>query len=262
MSLFNVGAEVYEAVNFELMESIVMDHVDSETLVLFDVDDVLIKPTQDYLFRHPIRKMLLRELRSRKSKEQMDQLFTDFFQRRQVELVDHRILGLLNKLECMQVTATAFTAWWTGSFGDIPMMEVLRMEGLEQVGISFDTLSPLKENHTFIEFDPKPSGYPMVYEKILITGQKSKAEVLKKIWNYLGLDHHNIIFIDDDLTNLKEVGSVVKSHGIDYIGIHYTQAINEPIRELNDEREKQRFTILEEKGVWLREDELDDYLAQ
>lgn len=53
-------AHIIETADLKIIES-VLEKADQDTLVIFDVDDVLIMPTAQFAFTHPIRKKLTKK---------------------------------------------------------------------------------------------------------------------------------------------------------------------------------------------------------
>ena len=63
-------AQITEITDFQLLESSIKN-MDSNTLVIFDVDHVLIMPTDEYsLNRNPYRRQLWQDLKLRSSEEE------------------------------------------------------------------------------------------------------------------------------------------------------------------------------------------------
>ncbi len=69
-----------------------------------------------------------------------------------------------------------------------------------------------------------------------------------------------IIFIDDQKKYLEEVEKFCEGHGLDFVGIHYTESLLAPIPEFDFAKEKLRFNILKEEKVWLSAPELQERL--
>lgn len=228
---------------------------DQETLVIFDVDDVLIAPTDEFAITDPIRKKLSKELKSKYDREKHQILLSDFFMKRKVRLVNSRIIDLLTDLKERHVPVTALTGWWTGRFGNILAMEELRFKGLSDVNISFTEISPFKSDNKFPDLQTK-GGIPIVKNGIILTALADKGETFLAALNKEKLKFKKIIFIDDDLDQIESVKKACKKLGVNFIGIHYTEAKLIPLPKLNEEMEKLRFEILEKEHIWLSDQEL------
>ncbi len=140
-----VLAKICEAEHIDAV-AVLLEQADKDTLVLWDIDDVLIAPENAFFMDAPIRKRLYEKLWLKHSKQKRKTLFSHFFTRRTVELVNPKVLDLLADLARRQVPYTGLSAWWTGPYGTIPRMEDLRFKGLREVGISFLETSPFKED--------------------------------------------------------------------------------------------------------------------
>lgn len=100
----------------------------------------------------------------------------------------------------------------------------------------------------------------MVISGIILTGLKDKGEVLGLALNSINKKFKRIIFIDDQEKYLEEVEKFCAQHGLDFIGIHYTESSFAPIPEFDPTKEKMRFNILKEERVWLSDPELEERL--
>lgn len=47
-------SEIMEASDFKGLFRLIQEHVEDDCIILLDVDDVLIAPTEEFDFRHPI----------------------------------------------------------------------------------------------------------------------------------------------------------------------------------------------------------------
>ncbi|MEC8383068.1 MAG: DUF2608 domain-containing protein [Pseudomonadota bacterium] len=253
----NCHAEIIKADNFDVLAKEVTQWVSKDSLVLFDVDDVLISPTDAFDFRNKIRKDLKKEISEDKSKRQVQVMFSDFFLKRKVKLVNKDMPKLLGFLKNAKIPTTALSAWWTGSFGTIEQMEKQRLKELDQVQISFADLSPFKKDMRFASHKTESGGTPLVIEGIILTALADKGEVLGLVLKKSKYKFKRIIFIDDQMKYLKEVESFCRKQGVDFFGVHYTESASAPVPELDLLLEKSRFNILKQEHVWLSDDELE-----
>lgn len=257
-ALQSLGAEMIKAPTVEVLESL-LEGVDPQTLVLWDVDDVLVQPTHAFYMEVPVRKRLYERLWLKYSKAERKALFSHFFLRREVELVHPRLLVLLESLKQGGIPCAALTAWWTGPYGSIPKMEDLRFEGLASVGISFVGCCPFR-NQSFTDLASQ-DGVPMVEQGVVFTALQDKAKVLEAVLAGCEKRFSKIIFIEDKLSNLKVVEKLCRKLQLSFLGIHYTQAADRPKPKLDAAFERERFRILEEEHQWLFDDELRDRLG-
>lgn len=242
--------------NLENVKILLDKEADKETLVIFDVDDVLIAPTDEFAFRKPIRKKFNKELKLKYNQQERKILFSDFFRKRMVRLITPKIIPLLNDLKNKKIPTTALTRWYTGRYGSIELMEALRFKGLDEVGISFVNISPLKNDIAFPLLKTK-DGIPMVKNGIILTAFADKGTTLLAVLDKEKLHFKKIIFIDDDLDQIASVKKACEKLGVNFIGIHYTQAQQIPLPKINKTIEKLRFKILEKEHIWLSDKELE-----
>lgn len=256
----NSHAEIIKANNFAILKNEVMKSASKDSLVLFDVDDVLISPTDEFNFRSKIRKDLKKEISQNKSKQEVQVMFSDFFLKRKVKLVNENMPKLLKFLKEKRIPVSALSSWWTDNFGTIQEMEKQRLKELEQVKISFSDLSPFNKDISFISHKTEHGGTPMIISGIILTALGDKGQVLGLALKSINKKFKRIIFIDDQKKYLEEVEKFCEGHGLDFVGIHYTESLLAPIPEFDFAKEKLRFNILKEEQVWLSAPELQERL--
>ena len=89
-------AQITQITDFQLIESNIKN-MDSDTLVIFDVDHVLIMPTYEYsLNRNPYRKQLWQDLKLRSSEEEFKFLRSIAVSSAKWRLVDPNIMTVLS----------------------------------------------------------------------------------------------------------------------------------------------------------------------
>lgn len=256
----NCQAEIIEAVNFVALEKTVTQLASENSLVLFDVDDVLIAPTDEFNFCSKIRKDLKKEIAQNQSRKDVQVIFSDFFLKRKVKLVNENMPRLLEFLRNTKIPTTALSAWWTGSFGTITEMEKQRLKELDQVQISFVDLSPFNQDMYFSSYKTENGGIPMVISGIILTALRDKGEVLGLVLKNSKKKFKRIVFIDDQIKYLEEVEKLCSEQGVDFFGIHYTESSFAPIPILDLEKEKLRFNVLKQEHIWLSDHELEERL--
>ena len=256
LQVTNCNAEILKAANFDTLHKIVISEASDESLVLFDVDDVLIAPTDEFNFRSEIRKTLKNELAQDKEKKEIQEIFSDFFLKRKVQLVNKNMPSLLAYLKNKRIPASALSAWWTNQFGKINEMEHQRLKELNHVGISFVDISPFNKDIDFTSHKNEKGGTPMIISGVILTALADKGEILGLALNQTKSKFKKIIFIDDQMKYLHEVEKFCNEKGIEFLGIHYTEASKLPIPVLDPEKEKLRFDILKRDQIWLLDDEL------
>ena len=227
-----------------------------DTLVIFDVDHVLIMPTDEYtLNRHPYRKQLWEELEGRLSEEDMKALYGLTASKAKWRLVDPGIIEIFTYLKKRQIPSIALTSIYTGKFGTIEKLEDWRIKHLHNLGFDFANLTPIQEEMLLYELEEQ-GGVPMLKSGIILTAQVDKGRVLEHVLCRSNYYPKTIIFIDDMLNNLESLEKLSAKLKIKFHGFHYTAASNIPIPVIDKKIERLRFQILEKEREWLNYQEL------
>ena len=234
----------------------VIKKINQDTLVIFDVDHVLIMPKDDYTRnRHPYRQILWREIVNRNSKQKIKMLQSIVTVSSKWCLMDPKILNILADLENNLIPSIALTSYGTGKLGIIESLEDLRIHELKSLGIDFVNLSPIK-NKVLIHELKNEHGIPMFKDGIIFTAELDKAIILDYILRNKNYHPKKIIFIDDQLNNLKSIENFCTKSLIKFCGFHYIAISKRPVCIIDNEKEKMRFKILEKEHRWLSSTEL------
>jgi len=233
---------------------------DQSTLVIFDIDEVLIQG-KDQIFHPKYKKTQLSakldEYAHKYGTNFMNQMVSIILNTRKAVLVDKKILELLNYLNQKKIPTIALTHCSTGSMGVIEKVEDWRINELKGVGIVFSTFT---NDLIFHKLHGKNERSPLLKGGILFTNFVDKSLVLHQFLESTGFKPKKIIFIDDDRNNLELTEKLCVAMGIDFIGIEYLAATNKPCLAFNKERMNFQFTILEKQKKWLSDAEADQLL--
>ena len=226
-------------------------------LVIFDVDDVLIKPCNDDDFRHPYRAKLWKDIKDQSTLQKVELLHSSILAATKPSLTDPYIKQIFNFLKLHHIPAIALTAMGTGNFGIIEKMEELRIEELNKVGISFASLAPLSKELFIPELRGTNvvfsgcTGIPMLKNGIIFTAGIDKGTVLEYLFNKYNYYPETIIFVDDYLNNLKSVMQLSIKLNQKFYGFHYTAISLTKFHKIDEKLEKLRFNILDQENRWL-----------
>jgi hypothetical protein len=69
-----------------------------------------------------------------------------------------------------------------------------------------------------------------------------------------------IIFVDDNADYLKSVSYMCEENSIEFIGFQYLAEVFNQDKEINPEIAKIQIKILDEKQIWLQDNEVANYL--
>ena len=235
----------------------VINKADHTSLVLFDVDDVLIMDEHPYRLTHPYRKQWRRESKARLSEEERNLLFSIILAERNVRLVDPSIVDILGDLEKRKIPTMALTKLYTDKFGVIEKMQDWRIKELNAINIDFSKLTPIKDE-ILIHGLQVGYGVPVLLEGVILTANRDKADILEHILHEKKYYPKSIIFVDDVLENLEVVQNLCERLKINFHGFEYLAAKQVPEIELDEKSERVRFQILEQKYRWLTEHNLTD----
>ena len=179
-----------------------IEHADSNTLVIFDVDHVLIMPTDEYtLNRHPYRQELWQAIENRISKEEWKELYGITASKAKWRLVDPDIVRIFTELKVKKIPTMALSSIYTGKFGVIESIEDWRVKQLHDLGLDFTTLTPIKIDLHAKEIEEN-DGIPVLKSGVMLTAQVDKGKMLEHVLLQTHYRPKTIIFVDDQLKNL------------------------------------------------------------
>lgn len=259
-SLIILGAMVFTfealASSIEKIEKInqiksKIKEADSNTLVIWDIDNVIMMPQDAYtLSRNKHRKELWQELQNELSDEQIKHLYSIITINAKWQLVEPEVLLLMADLEKRNIPTVALSTFGTGKYGIIDKREMIRLRDLKSVHIDFTPTSPFAVDAEFPELASE-HGIPMIKNGVIFTTELDKAQVLGKVLQHFAYRPREIIFIDDQLKNLESVSLLCQSLGIKFHGFHYVAVSLLPPIPSTKEAEEKRFKILQQNHQWL-----------
>ena len=237
-----------------------------DTLVIFDVDEVLITPSSQDDLRHPYRDRLLQSIFNRIKPLEIELLKSIIFLTAKQVLVESRITEIFEKLKSHKIPAIALTAMGTGKLGIIKKMHDFRFTQLDSVNLSFEHLSPIDGEHIMLELSTRNrkfsgldcKGDPMLKSGVVFTSGLDKGIVLEYILEKYNYYPKTVIFVDDLIENIESLKQTCLKLNIDFYGFHYKAASLIPLPAIDEDLEKLRFEILEKEFTWLSHEKLQD----
>lgn len=200
------------------------DAIETDMLVLFDVDETLIQPTDVYMVNEHGKHA--KDLRMRLQSQHPE--ITDWSEFIGISLIqperpltEPTIIEKIAKLQARGVNVVACTAMNTGKY---PMVETLQ-------DWRYHHLSSLGFHGSFANriFDlPTEAHNPVFYKGILVTDLQLKGPIVIKFLETMHLKPKKIIFFDDNMEQLKSVQKSCTEHIIAFQGYHYNGAIEKP----------------------------------
>ncbi|WP_010298925.1 DUF2608 domain-containing protein [Candidatus Odyssella thessalonicensis] len=256
-------ADIIQTSDIKCIET-TLQSADQDTLVIFDIDDVLLFP-KDQILRSENRKYL-KELSSRLERlvgeEEAQLLYSIIFEQRQNGPVDPKMRDLISNLQSQGIKVLALTNCFTGAFGKIKSLEEWRCHELHKHGYHFDQSWPALKAKQFHDLNKQENGLstknnsiPMFIRGTVFTSSVSKGKALQAFLKYAQLSPKRIIFIDDKERHLKSVQRVALAHNISFTGIKYTAADDLAREALNKQRAELQFEVLKKDKKWMADSE-------
>lgn len=247
-----------------------------DTLVVFDVDLVLITPSDEVFIMQASEdgdKFLARiykDLFERHSIHDVDNLQRILMYNQSWRLVTPDTAIIFNRIKDSGYKVLGLTASGTGTFGNIQSVENWRISQLKTLGVTFSNSYVDAKAGTLDQYIPgisehyrnaKHPSFPAVKDGIIFTAFIPKGQALGAYLQYADIKPRKIIFTDDRLYNLESVQEYCKEAEIEFIGYEYT-ALKEQVKDLslNTKRAKLQYKVLELTKVWLDDKQADKVL--
>ncbi len=256
-----VFAEIIQTSDLHVLNE-VTEKADRDTLVIFDVDYVLIVPTDQIL--HPAYKSVFRQyekkLTKRSSRADFLNLWGIIFSERKSAVVDSTILSIIHDLQHKKIKTIALTNTGTGQLGRIKSLEDWRIKELISHEVDFSSAFRVKRTIPLGLPSPRMHGPPIFKSGIIFTAGHDKGDILEIFLKKVRYKPCVIIFVDDKLEKLESVEEMCKRLKIKFIGIHYIALKNEKVDPLNKKRVQLQFKLLQKEHKWLSDKEADQRL--
>lgn len=262
---FHAKAETREVKDLTQVREAIK-HAGPETLLVFDVKDVLFL-SRDLIRRSYYRdeyKKLVDELRSKYGERETERLISQILLQESLELVDKKILSLIEEAERQGVKTVALTSGFSGRYGDIEKREDLRLKTLAALGISFKlsfpSLSPFKIDN--IKSNPEANGCVMFKGGVIFACRASKGEVLEKFLEKAGYLPKKIIFVDNRSKHTKTIEELAARKKIEVKTFLYTAVQEYAVLPLRKEHILFQFNYLEKYRKWLSDEQVVTMLRE
>lgn len=229
----------------------------SETLVIFDVDMVLVQPS-DPAFQmanmkqySAISKRVMKEVPAEKQMVFLSLMTTGS----DSVLIDDRIPQFLHQIMHKGIPVMALTANLTGKLGSIQKMEQWRVDSLRRLGIDFSKTAPFLKNIVFEDLGSYRGNYSTYTHGILFVNgtSVSKGEAFLSFLAKSDFFPNKVIFIDDREDNLNSMETSIKKLGkpIEYQGFHYLGAQKYPSKIISEEEFESKWHKLASQAMEL-----------
>lgn len=210
----------YEITTIKSFSEVDFNSLGTDTLVVFDVDETLIQPTDTYFINESssqaqaIKKKLIESHPEIKDWRIYEDILIKQVQR---PLLEPFIIEKINALQKIGVIVIALTAMNTGKHGSYDRLEHWRYEHLGSFGFEGSF------NNMIIDFEMNGKK-PVFYKGILATDTSSKGPALFEFLKRINYMPKKIIMFDDTKDYLESVAQEAKTHGVLFVGYWYKGA--------------------------------------
>lgn len=227
----------------------------ANTLVIFDIDEVLLQPKDQILKikHHEQLQQIFHNFSPKLTEQQIQELDSLIMLQRQIEPIDPKFIELIATLQNKQIKTLALTQCSTGPLGKVPNLENWRIQELKKLGYHFDK-SWKNIKATFfrnIRSQVDLQRTPAFKQGILFSCGRPKGDTLKAFLQYIKLQPKNIIFVDDKIKNINSIAKFTKQNKITFLGIHYTKVATTKLPALNQDMVKLQFDTLYKTHKWI-----------
>jgi len=256
---FKVDAQIIDAPNLDAFE-IALKDVDQTSLVLFDVDETLVQP-KDLILRLGAREswdQYAQETLHNPEVVHPEEFNEEYFLGQMLasigfEVVDPKIVSIVQALQKQQIPTIAFTKMLTGSLGMIPSLEDWRLAHLKKHQLDFSSAFPQFPNLKLNVFEgcENSSSYK---QGLLCANKQDKGPVLRAFLAQIAWTPVKVLMIDNRADYLNSVEESLQGSGINFIGFHYTAVEDNPCA-INESLAKFQLMHLAKTGIWLSDEE-------
>lgn len=203
----------------------VFDQVTSKTMVVFDLDDTLITKT-DKSLRPPanyVRTGYYFRLVQRYSFDHILHLVSIVEEFCQPELVSPLWPQVIQSLQSKTPLVIAHTAAPPKQLGLFDFFPAVRERLLKTFDIDFSSAREQFPDAELTQLNHIPDVSPVMHAGMLFSENYSKGEALVVLLKHYDIKPELVIFVDDQLNNLKQTEKELAKLGIPFVGIHYEE---------------------------------------
>lgn len=254
--------EVKEASPYRAIHSIDeifsnIEALDSDTVVVFDVDEVLVttkdsflRPEGEAIFLARVQQAI-EQAKTDEEKEELERKLSISLTEAARFILEPALPKLIATLQEKKIKIVALTSHPTGKFGILKSVEEWKVNTLKECGFHFERSFPAIKAHTFTSLAKDGLPPPLYLDGVLFSRGYSKGEVLLAFFDTLACyKPKRVICIDDLVKNHESLHAHLQKEGISYSGYWYRKAAL-TADEINETRIHQQFDHLLKTGTWL-----------
>ena len=236
-------------------------NLDETSLVIFDCDNVLttVKVGTFSVQNQNFLKNYLRE--EPISKDEFYDKIRLVLINENTYIVNQRMVGLVENLSKKNIRHMVATSYSVRPLMGVQDPMQWRIDNLHKVGYFFEKSWPDQKQDIVLK-DFGTDHNPVFRNGVLFCDIFSKGDCIRSFFEYIGWLPKKIIFIDDVLRNLSDVGEFCNENMIEYVGIEYleSQYINSHI-PFSYNLGKIQMNHLMTKSIWLNDEEAHKILS-
>lgn len=202
-------AEIIEVAHFQEIEN----YLSNEMLVVFDIDDTLLIPTQtlgtDVWFRYRVEQHLKKNHSYKIAFEKALAEWEAIRHLTEVKIVETGSQKIIAKMQDQNIPIIGLTTQGL-ALATRTVQQLLSLE------VDLSKTAPSKKDHYFIN----QQGV-LFRHGILFTAGTNKGIALLTLCDLIDIHPKKILFINDKESHLKEVEAVVLANEISFIGLRY-----------------------------------------
>ena len=207
----------------------ILEAIDDNTLVLFDIDDTLIVSQSKLFWVKLVERVALGikkvtpETLKEKLKPYFDQYENWFMAKLKSKenpiVIEPHIPAIIKSLQDRGIRVMALTSLHTGSYHNITSLPEWRYQKLKNLGIDFSNADiPDTE---FTELPKKNGHYPQLYHGMLLTNFVSKGTVLGAFLDLMRWRPSQVIYFDNHKWQISSVAKEMHKRTIPFRGYEY-----------------------------------------
>lgn len=204
-------------------DQVPFDRIPSGSLVLLDVDETLVQPSDTYLIHEHARSgraFMRRFVAAHPEVSDWSWVTPILLRQAQRPLIEPVILDHVRKLRERGIWVIALTAMNVDKIGDI-QTHVWRHDHLKTLGFQGDF-----SERTFVL--PGFSRRPTFYHGVLATDLQDKGPVMGSFLDIMALNPTQVVFLDDTKEFVESVERECDKRHIPFQGYHYRGAKTKP----------------------------------
>ena len=207
----------------------ILDEIDDNALVLFDIDDTLIVSQSKLFWVKLVERVALgiKKVTPSVLKEKLKPYFDHYENwfmaklksKENPILIEPDIPSTIKSLQDRGIKVMALTSLHTGSYHNISSLPESRYQKLKKIGIDFsNTAIP---DHEFTDLPKKQGHYPLLYHGMLLTNFVSKGTVLGAFLDLMQWRPSQVIYFDNHKWQISSVAKEIHKRKIPFRGYEY-----------------------------------------